>query len=388
MGEAEAGKVIDCGFASFGVEDPQDGMDEIGETGGEPAAAGGPDKLNLPPLFTAVFYSHNRGPKAVLDLCWRALRLEVAQAGGELVAVTWEPMDALEGEYPPFTQIIQETPHAMHRCIYDQILKGIAAAKAPVVFLCEHDVLYDAEYFDEMLGHLDPHNAATYYNKNVWHLDPRGFFQANTRDFHFLSNCMALKDVMKSAIEAKVKECEQNGSPVHAEPLGDTAPVVDVICDTPTVDIRHGRNFTGMREPEDGPIQDHLEPFGLFEDYKFIFSDYQGPKLQAVAGMTAKAVDISRFKIRLASCCEEARRSPKDRLFCFTTVNGQWLQTWWVQTSNDGKKIGWFAGVFPAHNCMDCGKPLTDKTPSRVYEPGYWRPLDGIIDAHLAKVAK
>ena len=337
-------------------------------------AAEGEAKAVEAPRFTAVYYSHNRGPKAVLDLCRENLLECVRAAGGQAVAATWEPVTGFA------KNVIMEAPHANHAQVYKQILAGIAEAKAEVIFLCEHDVLYSTGYFEQMLASVQekagPLNAMIFYNDNVWHLDWRGFYKARSDVFRFLSNCVAYKASLVPAIEAKLEESIKKGSPLHAEPRGETCPVERVSSDDPTVDIRHGGNFTGPREPELGPIAERLEPFGNSEQYAYLFGRKVAP---AVPGMGAKDT----LPCILASCCVENRRAPGDRPYTIGKIGAEWFQVGWQAASQkvDGKNTvtTWKCYANPIRYCPVCGTPLNDMTPKRRYHVGDCQLLDAVI---------
>jgi hypothetical protein len=160
--------------------------------------------------LSVVYYSNNRVPPRLQQFCFDKLRAAVR---GELICII-------------------RPQGASHRAMYEQILAGIAAAAGDIIALAEHDVLYPTGYFDVFAN-----ATGITYNTNVWCLNHHGYFRPNNP--HLLSNCGAPRAVLARAIRRKLRE----GVPKWAEPEADA----ELTAPHPTIDIRHGRNFTGDR---------------------------------------------------------------------------------------------------------------------------------------------
>jgi glycosyltransferase involved in cell wall biosynthesis len=188
------------------------------------------------PKFTAILYTDNRVADSVFQSCFVRLNESVVAAGGELITVAWNKLDAPRAE-----NIGWDRHKADHENIYLQILAGIERARTDFVFLCEHDVFYAPEYFQAGLG-----VGTRGYNTNILHLSPAGYFSPSDGQV-FLSNLAGTKAEIVAGVRAKLEEVRK--SPVvWAEPRwGEvfekwSSPV-------PVIDIRHGRNWTGDRQP-------------------------------------------------------------------------------------------------------------------------------------------
>ena len=183
--------------------------------------------------LSVVYYSDNRVPPKLQRYCLDTLRKAVPD---ELVCIF--------------------RPHrpATHRNLYEQILAGIAAAKGDMIALAEHDVLYPAGYF-ESLAAAAP--AGIVYNTNIWRLNRYGYFRCANP--HLLSNCGGRREWIVRRIRQKLSE----GIPKWAEPPADA----EFESPHPTVDIRHGQNFTGDRRAAGGRYRKTIPYWGRHEKY-------------------------------------------------------------------------------------------------------------------------
>ena len=175
-------------------------------------------------------------------------------ADAELVCVTWRPVDA-----PAASHILWDRHVGDHRNVYEQILAGIGAAAKPVIALAEHDVLYPPGYFEAL---ADAAGDGVCYNTNLWRLNAHGFFR--TANTHLLSNCGGARGLLARRIRAKLGEARRRGIPDWAEPRGDA----EFRAPHPTVDIRHGTNFTGGRNAPNGRYRQSIDYWGECRDLR------------------------------------------------------------------------------------------------------------------------
>jgi len=201
-----------------------------------------------------VYYSNGRAPEALRRYCLRLLVREVTASGGEVVLVTWHPVQARGCHQLAWPVHVANYPN-----LYRQILAGVEQASAPTILLAEHDVLYPPGYHAAM---AEAAAQSLCYNTNVWRLSARGYFRT-PRHRHLLSNCAGPRETVQRAIRAKMAEAEQFGIPQRAEP-GDAS---EVSTPLPSVDIRHGRNFTGERSPEDGVYVKSIDHWAGYRRY-------------------------------------------------------------------------------------------------------------------------
>jgi len=207
-----------------------------------------------------IYYSNGKLPEPLKWFCLRTLAKGAASAGGELICITWDPLDL-----PGARNIIWPHHALSHRNLYEQILAGISEAKTDSVALAEHDVLYPEGYHEALLAAA---GAGACFNTNLWRLNSRGFFRdGNSR---LLSNYGGGREVVLRRIEDKSSEARCQGGVICAEPEGDS----EIRTPLPTVDIRHGTNFTGEREPPDGVYSKTVEYWGSCQTYTRLFTSY------------------------------------------------------------------------------------------------------------------
>jgi hypothetical protein len=188
--------------------------------------------LALPVKFSVVYYSDLRNPESIRTYCLNNLRELVTKLGGE------------------FISSIKTDGSPSHERLYTQILEGIEQAESDRIFLAEDDVLYPEDHFTR------PPKISTFgYNKNVWHISKQGYFD-NDWTGSFLSACFGNKSALQEVITKKLKEAK-SGKLIHAEPEQ-----AECIWRTrnPILDIRHGENFTGMRNSNQ--LVDYLPYWG------------------------------------------------------------------------------------------------------------------------------
>ena len=153
--------------------------------------------------FSVVYYSNGHVPWALRQYCLNVLAQSVAVSGGEIIGVTWGPLD---GSVPVARNIIWPHRVSTHRNMYEQILVGISAARSDLIALAEHDVLYPIGYYDCLIAAAA---AGLCYNTNLRILNSKGFF--HPPGYHFLSNCGGRRDLLAERIEAKIEEIRVEG---------------------------------------------------------------------------------------------------------------------------------------------------------------------------------
>lgn len=186
------------------------------------------------PSAAVVYYSHNNLDTKIADTC----RAQLVKAVGDIpiVAVTHKaiPVGAKH------QNICVGPMKAGHVTLLNQIMMGIYATDAEVIFLAEHDVLYPESHFQ-----LRPTRAATIaYDTNVVCLTPRGYLSAPRPT---LSGLIAHRGVLLSAIQAMLVQLSHGDKLSRLEPVDQ---IERLSGEQSLLDIRHGKNFTGMRGDE------------------------------------------------------------------------------------------------------------------------------------------
>lgn len=194
------------------------------------------------PSKSVVYYSDCRGDETILRACRDRLR---KVAPGKVVGVTLAPLK------DHFDRNIVLSQERGYLTMFKQILAGLEASDADVIFLAEHDVLYHPSHFD----FVPPDRTRVYYNVNVWKVDA-----ATGRALHYdckqTSGLCAYRDVLLAHYRKRVERVEREGFSrrMGFEPgTHRRAERVDDLTsdewrsELPNVDIRHGHNLTASR---------------------------------------------------------------------------------------------------------------------------------------------
>lgn len=206
-------------------------MDDLCVTG-----SFGPDGL---PIKGLVYYTDNRLEPAINDAV--LTQLERARLG--VISVSLRPIGfgyniVLDRERGVLT-------------MFKQILAGLEASTADIIFFVEHDVLYHPSHFD----FAPPRRDTFYYNENVWKVD------ATTGQALFYycrqtSGLCAYRELLLEHYRKRVAIVEKNGYTrrMGFEPgTNNRAERVDDykseawMSQVPNIDIRHNKNLTPSR---------------------------------------------------------------------------------------------------------------------------------------------
>jgi len=199
------------------------------------------DLKRIAPSKAAIYYTDNRLDSNIMQVCQNQLKQSLN--GHKLVSVSLKPLDLGEN--------ITLDLERGYLTMFKQILAGLEACMADVVFLCEHDVLYHPSHFD----FTPPDRTKIYYNANVWHLrvsDGHAVYYTAKRT----SQLCAYRDVLIRHYRKRVALVEQDGfsRKMGFEPGSHnrTERVDDLKSDTwqsehPNVDIKHDQNLTPAR---------------------------------------------------------------------------------------------------------------------------------------------
>lgn len=192
-----------------------------------------------------VYYTDNR-LDARLAAAVQA-QVERGCNGHELVSVSLKPMTFGRNV------VLEQPPGIL--TMFRQILAGLEASTADIVFLVEHDVLYHPSHFD----FVPPQRGTVYYNLNVWNVrasDGHAVYYEAKRT----SQLCAWRDVLVEHYRKRVALVERNGfsRAMGFEPGSHHRHerVDDLESDTwvsayPNLDIKHGRNLTPARWRQD-----------------------------------------------------------------------------------------------------------------------------------------
>lgn len=188
-----------------------------------------------------VFYTDNR-----LDLSIsKAVQTQIKQSinGHELISVSLQPLD--------FGRNITLKKERGYLTLFEQILTGLEASTAEIVFLTEHDVLYTKEHFQ----FTPPDPSKIYYNQNVWQVRVSDGF-AVYYEAKRLSQLVAYRDVLIEHYRKRVARVKERGfsrkmgfepgSHGRAERVDDLQSEY-FISAVPNLDLKHEHNLTPAR---------------------------------------------------------------------------------------------------------------------------------------------
>jgi hypothetical protein len=136
--------------------------------------------------------------------------------------------------------------------MYYQILAGLERAKGEIIYMAEHDVLYNPSHFE----YVPPSKTAYFYNLNLWRVDSstgHALFYNTTAQ----SQLVAYRETLLTHYRARIARIEAEGHysrsighepGLHRAPRGiDKLPALSFCSAYPNIDIRHGGNLTKSR---------------------------------------------------------------------------------------------------------------------------------------------
>lgn len=126
------------------------------------------------------------------------------------------------------------------KTMFKQILRGLEEITDPIVFFCEHDVLYHPSHFD----FIPPRKDRFYYNTNVWKWKYDSDKVVWTDNLQQTSGLVCYRELAIKWYKKKIQE----GDTKHFEP----SPRENYVSVSPNICIRHGGNLTKDKwKPED-----------------------------------------------------------------------------------------------------------------------------------------
>ena len=149
-----------------------------------------------PPDFTKgiVYYTDNKLNVKIAKKCKDRL-LEI---GLPITSVSLKPLD--------FGDNITLDLERGYLTMFKQILAGLEVSKADIIFLCEHDVLYDKSHFDFI-----PLENKFYYNVNVWKIDSETGKAIKVNDCRQTSGLCARRELLIEHYKKRIELVKKNG---------------------------------------------------------------------------------------------------------------------------------------------------------------------------------
>jgi hypothetical protein len=194
------------------------------------------------PTKGLVYYTDNQLEPDLFNAVQR--HIDRGRNGHELVSVSLAPMT--------FGRNIHIPAERGTLTYFRQILAGLEASTADVVFLCEHDVLYHPSHFTFEPPRMD----TVYYNTNAWRVDAQTG-RAVTYDYVAVSQVCASRSLLLEHYRKMVAHVEAHGydkfvgyepgnTPFKRPGISDI-PVRFWRSDVPNIDIRHPGTLTKSR---------------------------------------------------------------------------------------------------------------------------------------------
>ena len=183
-----------------------------------------------------VFYTDSRLDENIAQ----AVRKQIAKSGLEIISVSLKSLDfgvniVFDGQRSAMT-------------MFRQILAGLEASTADIIFQNEHDILYHSSHYD----FVPPDPTKVYYNQNLW--------QVRTSDGHCVywdakrvSQLCAYRELLIEHYRKRIELVEKNGFSMKTgyEPGSHNRKerVDDLQSETwrsefPNLDLKHGANLS------------------------------------------------------------------------------------------------------------------------------------------------
>lgn len=188
-----------------------------------------------------IYYTDNRCEERIVSICREQLRR--CCPNWSIVSISQHPINFGEN-------IIMDLPRSS-ASMYKQILSGLQASAADIVFLIEHDILYHPSHFE----FVPPNKDRIYYNLNRWAIDAR-----TGQALHYISWCnshiVAYREPLLNWLTDFVALIDKEGYSRRrmGHAIGKRKyegvkhyKVKTFMSEYPNVDIRHSNNFTKNR---------------------------------------------------------------------------------------------------------------------------------------------
>lgn len=202
---------------------------------------------------TLIYYTANKIPEGFARKVREHL-VSVAE-GRPIISVSQQPIDF------GFNIHAKGLVPCMYN-VYKQILMGAERANTKYVACCEDDSLYSPEHFNTV-----PPERTFFYNRDVWHLRPKGFFYNG----HILmSQCIVETEYMVETLRLRFEKFKDPdailgsfGEPGREENKIGLPPVGCGIFHTKikNITIRHKHSLSGIRN-SNSTLTDELPHWG------------------------------------------------------------------------------------------------------------------------------
>lgn len=193
-----------------------------------------------------VYYTDNSAAERILRVCRQ--RLSHICKDWEIISVSQYPIDFGTNIVMPLGRSVKS--------LFEQVVAGLKASTADIIFLCEHDVLYHASHFDV----VPPDDKTFYYDHNRWCLDTRDgkavFYHSDCPSFMCAQRDLLLTHYSKVLSMMNGNDGKWTRKYGYSPPKGlpqeeRIGRVETYMSPYPTIDIRHDNSFTRRRMKQD-----------------------------------------------------------------------------------------------------------------------------------------
>jgi len=200
-----------------------------------------PKRRRKPPKGV-VYYTDNQIDPQMMLACQRQILKGIKEK--HIISVSLQPIDFGTNIHLPLER--------GYLTMFKQILAGLEASTADVIFFCEHDILYHPSHFD----FVPPRKDAFYYNLNVWKVRAGDGHALRVDDCKQTSGLCAWRELLLEHYRKRVERVERDGFDrnmgfepgTHNPPRGiDNYGAESYVSRYPNIDIRHDRNLTPNR---------------------------------------------------------------------------------------------------------------------------------------------
>ena len=208
-------------------------------------------------MVEILYYSENKLDGTLLNnLC----RQTILFSNLPIISVTQKPTDF--GRNIVYTRQRGRS----HSLLYKQILTGLKASTADYMFFTEHDVLYSPSHFDFVPTRDDVY----YYNRNVYkyRLSDRKVVKYDT---DWLSQICASRELLIKHYETRLDMIAKGERAYGYEPGTGQSKKIDNVeaenwySEYPSIDIRHGDNWTGVSRMDPSEFRNKNTCLGWWE---------------------------------------------------------------------------------------------------------------------------
>lgn len=196
------------------------------------------------PTKGVVYYTDNKLDKELMVACQKQIKKGIKEK--HIVSVSLEPIKF------GADNIVMVGLERGYLTMAKQILKGLEASEADIIFLCEHDVLYHPSHFN----FVPPKKDRYYYNTNVWRVRLSDGHALYTEGLQQLSGLVAYKELLVEHFRKRVERIQAEGYSTkigfepgthNREERIDDIKAESYKSEYPNLDIRHDKNLTPSR---------------------------------------------------------------------------------------------------------------------------------------------